>query len=180
MNDLNDMMVFATVVEKGSFTAAAETLHTPKSNISRKVTRLEQYLGVRLLERSTRSQSLTEVGQRYYRYCQRIKEDILAAETAVESLIEKPQGQLKLCSSVSIGQSLLSKHLGEFCQQYPDISLDIALTNRRVDLIEEGLRCRCSCRKTTRLRTSSQTTVLINTPVVCIACLFTRRYSYTR
>ena len=75
MTDLNDLMVFATVVERGSFTQAAEALNTPKSNISRKITRLESQLGVRLLERSTRTLHLTEIGQRYYQYCTRIKEE---------------------------------------------------------------------------------------------------------
>ncbi|WP_216638468.1 LysR family transcriptional regulator [Endozoicomonas arenosclerae] len=138
MNDLNDMLVFATVVEQGSFTSAAEVLGTPKSNISRKITRLEQYLGVRLLERSTRTQNLTEVGRQYYRYCQRIKEEVISAETAVETLLEKPQGRLRLCVSVGVGQALLTPLLTIFCQQYPEIELDITLANRRVDIIEEG------------------------------------------
>ncbi|EGA70586.1 LysR family transcriptional regulator [Vibrio sinaloensis DSM 21326] len=136
--DLNDLMVFATVVEKGSFTAAAEAYNTPKSNVSRKITRLETHLGVRLLERSTRSLRLTEVGQRYYEYCRRIKDELNAADSAVESMLEKPQGRLRICTSLGVGQSLLSEHLANFCLQHPDIELDLALTNRRVDLIEEG------------------------------------------
>ncbi|MFB9215188.1 LysR family transcriptional regulator [Vibrio sinaloensis] len=136
--DLNDLMVFATVVEKGSFTAAAEAYNTPKSNVSRKITRLETHLGVRLLERSTRSLRLTEVGQRYYEYCRRIKDELDAADSAVESMLEKPQGRLRICTSLGVGQSLLSEHLANFCLQHPDIELDLALTNRRVDLIEEG------------------------------------------
>lgn len=138
MNDLNDMLVFATVVEQGSFTAAAEVLGTPKSNISRKITRLEQSLGVRLLERSTRTQHLTEVGRQYFGYCQRIKEEIEAAELAVESMLESPRGLLKVCASVGVGQFLLADRVAEFREQYPDIELDMVLTNRRVDVIEEG------------------------------------------
>ncbi|MDN3683442.1 LysR family transcriptional regulator [Vibrio sinaloensis] len=76
-------------MEKGSFTAAAEAYNTPKSNVSRKITRLETHLGVRLLERSTRSLRLTEVGQRYYEYCRRIKDELDAADSAVESMLEK-------------------------------------------------------------------------------------------
>ena len=136
--DLNDLMVFATVVEQGSFTGAAESYNTPKSNISRKITRLENHLGVRLLERSTRSLHLTEVGQRYYEYCRRIKDELDAADSAVESMLEKPQGRLRICTSLGVGQSLLSEHLANFCLQNPEIELDLALTNRRVDLIEEG------------------------------------------
>lgn len=136
--DLNDLMVFATVVERGSFTAAAEAYNTPKSNISRKITRLEKHLGVRLLERSTRSLNMTEVGQRYYEYCRRIKEELDAADSAVEAMLEKPQGRLRICTSLGVGQSLLSEHLAAFCMQNPDVELDLTLTNRRVDLIEEG------------------------------------------
>lgn len=136
--DLNDLMVFTTVVEQGSFTGAAEAYNTPKSNISRKITRLENNLGVRLLERSTRSLNLTEIGQRYYEYCRRIKEELDAADSAVESMLEKPQGRLRICTSLGVGQSLLSEHLANFCLNNPDIELDLTLTNRRVDLIEEG------------------------------------------
>lgn len=138
MSDLNDMLVFATVVEQGSFTAAAESIGLPKSNISRKITRLEQQLGVRLLERSTRTQHLTEVGRQYYAFCQRIKEEVQAAEQTVETLLDKPQGTIKVCVSLAIGQSLLAPKITQFCQQYPDIHVELALTNRRVDIIEEG------------------------------------------
>ncbi|WP_422135754.1 LysR family transcriptional regulator [Endozoicomonas sp. ALD040] len=138
MTDLNDLMVFATVVERGSFTQAAEALNTPKSNISRKITRLESRLGVRLLERSTRTLHLTEIGLRYYQYCKRIKEEYEAAASAVESMLEKPQGRLRVCTSLGVGQSLLGDHLTDYCREYPEVELDLTLTNRRVDLIEEG------------------------------------------
>ncbi|WP_257255146.1 MULTISPECIES: LysR family transcriptional regulator [unclassified Endozoicomonas] len=138
MTDLNDLMVFATVVERGSFTQAAEVMNTPKSNISRKITRLESQLGVRLLERSTRTLHLTEIGQRYYTYCKRIKEEYEAAGSAVESMLEKPQGRLRVCTSLGVGQALLGDHLAHYCQCYPEVELDLSLTNRRVDLIEEG------------------------------------------
>ncbi|WP_253819394.1 LysR family transcriptional regulator [Vibrio coralliilyticus] len=106
--------------------------------ISRKITRLESQLGVRLLERSTRTLHLTEIGQRYYQYCKRIKEEYEAAGSAVESMLEKPQGRLRVCTSLGVGQSLLGDHLAEYCRHYPDVELDLSLTNRRVDLIEEG------------------------------------------
>ncbi|MGF1755932.1 LysR family transcriptional regulator [Vibrio makurazakiensis] len=138
MNNLNDMMVFATVVEQGSFTAAAESMGLPKSNISRKISRLEENLGIRLLERSTRTQHLTEVGRQYYAFCQRIKEEVYSAEQAVETLLERPQGNLKICASLAIGQELLAQKLAEFNAKYPDIKIELSLTNRRVDIIEEG------------------------------------------
>ncbi|WDE08202.1 LysR family transcriptional regulator [Thalassomonas viridans] len=132
------MLVFATVVEKGSFTAAALAYGLPKSNISRKITRLEQNLGARLLERSTRAQRLTEVGKVYYQHCLRIQEEMQSAELSVNTLMASPRGKLKICTSVAVGQGLLSPCLAEFKRRYPEISLELNLTNRRVDLIEEG------------------------------------------
>lgn len=138
MENLNDMMVFATVVEKGSFTAAALAYDLPKSNISRKITRLEQSIGARLLERSTRTLHLTEVGKVYYDHCLRIQEEMESAELSVNSLMSSPRGLIKICTSIAVGQSLLSPYLAEFKRLYPEIKIDLTLTNRRVDLIEEG------------------------------------------
>lgn len=138
MTDLNDLMVFRNVVEQGSFTAAALYIGLPKSNISRKITRLESKLGARLLERSTRTLHLTEVGRIYYEHCVRIAEELASAEQCVETLSAKPKGWIKLCSSVTLGQALLSEHLSKFSKSYPSVHLDITLTNRRVDVIEEG------------------------------------------
>ncbi|MGF1695736.1 LysR family transcriptional regulator [Vibrio lamellibrachiae] len=138
MQDINDMLVFATVVEAGSFTAAAESMGLPKSNISRKVTRLEEKLGVRLLERSTRTQHLTEIGGQYYAYCRRIQEEVSASQLAVETMLERPQGTLKVCASVAIGQSMLAGLIPTFHQRFPDIDIELDLTNRRVDVLEEG------------------------------------------
>jgi DNA-binding transcriptional LysR family regulator len=138
VNNLNDMLVFATVVEKGSFTAAALAYDLPKSNISRKVTRLEQSLGARLLERSTRTQHLTEIGKVYYAHCLRIQEEMQSAELSVNKLMASPRGIIKVCASIAVGQSLLSPYLAEFKKQYPEIQIELSLTNRRVDIIEEG------------------------------------------
>jgi len=138
MSDLNDMMVFLTVVEHGSFTLAADAISLPKSNISRKVSRLENQLGVRLLERSTRSLHLTEIGQTYYEYCVRINEELISSKKCIETMSSAPIGVLKICASVTIGQSLLAPLLIEFNELYPDILIDLKLTNRRVDVIEEG------------------------------------------
>ncbi|WP_281558347.1 LysR family transcriptional regulator [Thalassomonas sp. RHCl1] len=138
MKNLNDMLVFATVVEKGSFTAAALAYDLPKSNISRKITRLEQSLGARLLERSTRAQHLTEVGKVYYQHCLRIQEEMQSAELSVNTLMASPRGKLKICTSVAVGQGLLSPYLAGFKRLYPEVRLELNLSNRRVDLIEEG------------------------------------------
>lgn len=132
------MMVFLNVAEQGSFTAAANKIGLPKSNISRKISRLEEKLSVKLIERSTRSLHLTEIGQVYLQHCQRINEEMLNAQQCIENLASLPRGKIRLCASVGTGQSLLAKPLAKFSQQFPEISLELKLTNRRVDIVEEG------------------------------------------
>jgi len=138
LNDLNDMMVFLNVAEQGSFTAAANKIGLPKSNVSRKISRLEEKLSVKLIERSTRALHLTEIGQVYFQHCQRISEEMQNAQLCIENLAATPKGKIKLCTSVGAGQSLLAKPLCDFYQLYPDIEIDLKLTNRRVDILEEG------------------------------------------
>jgi len=137
-HDLNDMMVFLAVVETGSFTYAANKLGIPKANVSRKVSRLEKQLNITLLERSTRSQHLTEAGKRYLVHCKRIHEELTLATTSVSQLLHSYQGDLKIGASVSTGQMILKPALAQFMHQYPDINIQLNLVNRRVDFIEEG------------------------------------------
>lgn len=138
VTDLNDMMVFLNVAEQGSFTAAANKIGLPKSNISRKISRLEESLSVQLIERSTRSMHLTEIGQVYFQHCQRILDEMQSAQQCVENLAAIPKGKIKLCASVGVGQGLLAKSLARFSQQFDDVELDLKLTNRRIDIVEEG------------------------------------------
>ncbi len=138
MSDLNDMMVFRTVVEKGSFTGAANSIGLPKSNISRKVSRLEESLGVLLLERSTRSLRLSEIGEIYYQHCVRIHEEMSNASHCVEAMSAVPKGWLKVAASVAVGQTLLAPKLAQFYQEFPQVKIDLQLSNRRIDIIEEG------------------------------------------
>jgi len=138
MHDLNDLVIFAKVVQCGSLTAAADALNIPKSNVSRRLSRLEAEMGVRLLERTTRKLHLTEVGGLYYDHCRRILEEVEHAELSVQQRLEAPRGLLRISATYSTGQALLSPVLGEFMARYPDVKLQLVLTNRRVDLIEEG------------------------------------------
>nr|WP_240457622.1 LysR family transcriptional regulator [Halomonas socia] len=96
LQDLNDALIFAKVVERGSFIAAAKQLHLSKTTVSRKVQGLEQRLGARLLNRTTRNLSLTEAGAVYYDYCNRIVRDLGEAESAVHQLEESPRGWLRV------------------------------------------------------------------------------------
>jgi LysR family transcriptional regulator AphB len=137
-HDLNDMMVFLAVVETGSFTLAADRLGIPKANVSRKVSRLEKNLSVVLLERSTRSQHLTEAGRRYLQHCKRIHEEMDLATASVCEIFHSYCGELKIGASVATGQQILKPALGKFMHNYPELKVRLNLVNRRVDFIEEG------------------------------------------
>jgi len=137
-HDLNDMMVFLAVVETGSFTLAADRLGIPKANVSRKVSRLEQQLNITLLERSTRSQHLTEAGKRYLVHCKRVHEELDLATASVSELLHSYKGELKVGTSIATGQQILRPALARFMHQYPDLNVQLTLVNRRVDFIEEG------------------------------------------
>lgn len=136
--DTNDLLVFKVIAEQQSFTKAADILGLPKSNVSRKLTRLEEQLQSRLIERSTRSMHLTEIGVLLLNHCQRIDEELQAALSSIESLSESAKGTLKICTSVGVGQGLLSDLIPEFRARFPEITLDFTLTNRRVDMVEES------------------------------------------
>lgn len=136
--DINSMMVFLAVVEAGSFTLAAERLGMPKANVSRKLSKLEQQLGVTLLERSTRAQHLTEAGKRYLIHCKRISEEVGLATAAVSEILHTYKGSIKVGTSVTVGQQIIGPVLSKFLRQYPDIKVELSLLNQRVDLIEEG------------------------------------------
>jgi DNA-binding transcriptional LysR family regulator len=138
MHNLNDMLIFAKVAQTGGFTAAANVLGLPKSNISRRVANLETELDVRLLERSTRKIRLTEIGEIYFRHCEQIIEEAEQAELSVNKMLEGPRGILRVSTSVTTGQQLLTPLLADFLSGYPELRLQLELSNRRIDLIEEG------------------------------------------
>jgi len=135
---LDDMMLFSTVVEKASFTKAAHTLGISKSIVSKRLTRLEKQLDARLLNRSTRKLSLTEVGNTLYEHCVRISEELEEAERSVSHLQAKPTGLLKIHSPLGFGHTHLVPAIAEFIKQYPDISVDLSLGGNMDNLIEGG------------------------------------------
>jgi len=138
MINLNDMLLFARVVDSGTFTAASDFMDIPKSTISRRVSHLEKQLGTRLLERTTRRLRLTEAGAVYYQHCQRVIFEAESAEASVNQLLGKPTGTLRVNTSITIGQHLIAPILPEFLQTYPEINIQLLTTNRIVNLIEEG------------------------------------------
>jgi len=137
--DLNEIVVFAKVVETRSFTAAAQQLGLPKSTVSRKVAQLEERLGVRLLQRTTRKLSLTEIGQVYYERCQRIVADISAAEQVVTDMQSTPRGLLRVTAPVDFGAFVLGDIVADFLTEFHDIHVELLLTDRVIDLVEEGV-----------------------------------------
>lgn len=138
ISDLDDLLVFQEVVLCGSFTKAADKLNIPKANLSRKVTRLEQDLGVTLLERTTRSQNLTEQGRIFFEHCERIKSEIDLAKSNISESMMEVEGPLKVGTSVGTAHEILKDKIFKFASGYPDLSLELVLTNKRVDLVAEG------------------------------------------
>lgn len=133
--DLNDTLIFVKVVEQGSFTAAARLLGQPKTTVSRKVQELESRLGARLLHRTTRSLGLTEAGTVYYEHCKRIALELEQAESAVNQLQSGPRGWLRFTAPYTVGTAWISPLLAQFQAQYPEIRVDMHLSNEKMDLI---------------------------------------------
>ncbi|NMP30802.1 LysR family transcriptional regulator [Thalassotalea sp. M1531] len=137
MIDLNDLMIYKTVVDSGSFTAAARQLSVPKSNVSRRIKRLEDSLNVCLLERTTRTIAMTDEGELYYQHCLRIHEELAYIAPTSEQLEGVITGRIRICSPVGIGQEFLAYHLAEFRRQYTHLSLDVVLTKQMEDIVEK-------------------------------------------
>ena len=138
MDALNDVAVFVQVVSRGSFTAAADTLGLSKSVVSKYVTRLEDRLGARLLNRTTRRLSLTEVGRAFFERSQRGLLEIEEAEAEVSRMQGEPRGELRLSSPMSFGILHLAPLLPALQARYPELTVDMVLDDRKVDLVEEG------------------------------------------
>lgn len=136
--DLNDMVTFARVVEAKSFSKAASELSASKSSISKSIAKLERSLKARLLNRSTRGLSLTEVGAVFYEHCRRVGDEAEEAVAAVTRLHSEPRGVLKVTAPVAFGTLHIAPALPDFLSRYPDLSVDMVITDRLVDLVEEG------------------------------------------
>lgn len=139
MPDLNDMLYFAEVAERGSFAAAGRALGLPKSRLSRRVAGLEAQLGVRLLQRTTRKLSLTEAGEIYLRHCSAMRDEALAAAEAVAHMQVEPRGTLRIACPVTVAQGTLGYLIPRYMALYPQVRVDMRVTNRVVDLVEEGI-----------------------------------------
>jgi len=138
VQDLNDMVYFAEVVDKGGFAAASRSLGLPKSRLSRRVAELETRLGVRLLQRTTRKVSLTAVGELFHRHCVAMREEAQAAEQAMDQSHTEPRGTIRVACPVTMAQTTIGLILPRFLARYPRVTVDLRVSNRAVDLVEEG------------------------------------------
>ncbi|EFE96002.1 LysR family transcriptional regulator [Serratia odorifera] len=135
----NDLILFALIVECGSFSKAAESAGITSSVISKRIGRLEKSLGARLLYRTTRSLTLTENGQELYRHARTISSQMQEALYAVSERSEALTGTIRMSVPTISGELLLSESVAEFCTQHPDLKVEMRLENRFVDLVNEGI-----------------------------------------
>lgn len=139
LTDLDDFYCFALVVEHGGFSAAERATDIPKSKLSRRVYNLEENLGVRLIQRSSRRFAVTEIGMNVYRHAQVMMNAAQAAHDLVDYLSIQPRGVVKVSLPVTIAQHEIAKILPDFLKMYPEIRVQLIVTNRRIDVINEGI-----------------------------------------
>jgi DNA-binding transcriptional LysR family regulator len=136
--DLPSLQAFVKVVQTGSFTRAADALHTQKAHLSRVVSQLERELGVRLLERTTRALSLTEVGREFFERAVGILASVEDAQRVVQKAQGEPRGTLKLTCGVEFGMIAVSGWIDRYLQRYPQVRAEADFTGRLVDIVHEG------------------------------------------
>jgi len=139
MDRLDAMEMFVRIVETGSFSSVARELGTTQPTISKQLTALESHLKTRLLNRSTRKLSLTESGQAYYERCKRIIDDVREAESTLGRLQGSISGHLHIDTSIAMGQMFLTPLVLKFQRQYPELSVELTLNDRFIDIVEEGV-----------------------------------------
>ncbi len=135
VGDLNDLEVFSRVVEEAGFSRAARLLGVPTSTVSRRVSRLENHLGVRLLQRTTRQLHLTDAGRVYYEHVGRALREIECAETSLREVQGTPKGRIRL---TTVSEPFVEESIYSFMETYPDVSVEIDKSHRTVDMIGEG------------------------------------------
>lgn len=139
MQDLTNLALFAYVAEHGNFSQAARALGMPKSTLSRRISDLEQAQGVRLLHRTTRRLSLTDVGKAFLVHCQTVVAAAEAASQVTQFVQEKPRGRVRISSPHALSQSLLASMLPDFMRRFPDVVVDLVVSNSAVDLISDQI-----------------------------------------
>ena len=141
MDILQAMAVFKRVVDASSFSKAADSLEIPRASVSTLVQNLESHLGVRLLNRTTRSVQVTDDGALYYEYCARILAEVSDAESALSNKRQNPRGTIRVDTSATFAANVLVPVMRDFNARYPDIVVKLGLADRNVDLVQEGVDC---------------------------------------
>lgn len=139
MEDLNDLYYFTEVAQRGGFSAAARVLQIPKSRLSRRIAELEQRLGARLMQRSTRRLHLTPIGEDFLARCKAMVVEAQAAQELIERGVAEPRGRLRISCPISLAQGALALALPAFQARFPKVQVELEATNRRVDVIAEGI-----------------------------------------
>lgn len=139
MQDLNDLYYFVQVVDHGGFAPAGRVTNTPKSKLSRRIALLEERLGVRLIQRSTRHFSITEIGQSYYQHCKAMLVEAEAAQDTVDAVRAEPRGWVKLSCPIALLHTHVGDMLARFMMKCPHVTIALEATNRRVDVVSEGM-----------------------------------------
>ncbi|MFT2093056.1 LysR family transcriptional regulator [Paraglaciecola sp. 2405UD69-4] len=175
MNQLEDMQTFVRIVEAGSITKASVQLNTVKSAVSRRLTELEKRLGVTLLTRTTRTQTLTDSGRSYYLQCLRIIEDLAEVEASIKDKHCSFSGTIKISAPFSFGLKHLAPAFRQFNQAHPDVLFNVDFNDRKVDLVEEGydLAIRISTLADSTLIARKITSVA---PVLCASPAYLKQY----
>lgn len=141
MDRLESMQMFARVVEVNSFNKAAESLSLPPSTVTRAVKELEGHLGVRLLQRTTRRLSLTPDGTIYYAHCRRLLDELSEVESSFAGSGSQPRGKLRVDMTPSFARNFVIPSARQFLDRYPDVQLAVTVSDRPVDLVQEGIDC---------------------------------------
>ena len=141
MNQLLAMRVFARVVQAGSFTRAADSLNLPKTSVSKLVAELEEHLGVRLLQRTTRRLTVTADGMAYYERALQLMAELDDLDNSFASAQGRPRGRIRVDVGGSVASILIIPALADFYERYPDIQIDLGVSDRPVDLISENVDC---------------------------------------
>ena len=134
--DLNELLVFVKVVQAGSFVGAARDLGMPTTTVSRKVSQLEERLDARLLQRTTRTLNLTDVGRAYFQHAQRVVAELEQADLAVSKMQDVPKGQLRVTTPLNF--AVLGPIIASFLSRFPEVDLEMVCADRVIDLVQEG------------------------------------------
>ncbi|MDD4888049.1 MAG: LysR family transcriptional regulator [Thiomonas sp.] len=139
MRDLNDLYYFVQVVDHGGFAPAGRALRMPKSRLSRRIALLEAQLGARLIQRTTRSFVVTDIGQTYYAHCKAMLVEADAAQEAIDRTHAEPCGTVRMTCPVALLDAQVGAMVAAFLLRYPQVQLQLDATNRRVDVVAEGI-----------------------------------------